>query len=162
VNSLTIAVVVLGLVIAYLLARIPQRVAHVLDQQDAKRARAKELESLLAQLCEHTERTRVILERAAQRPAFDLASDEIDDLRFIGTFCEASLPGLTKTNPMLDRYFNNHLAVVRYVLGESDPDAAQGDRISNALESIYRFFAAQMSNDPIAVMERRLATGYSI
>jgi hypothetical protein len=149
-------------VIAYLLARIPQRLTRVLDQQDTKRARTKELESLLAQLCEYTERTREILERVAQRPTSDLAPGEIDDLRFISAFCEASLPGLAKTSPLLDRFFNNHLAVVRYVLGESDPEATQSDRISNSLESIYRFFVAQRSNEPLAVMERRLAAGYTI
>jgi len=161
-NLLTIIVVVFGLIIAYLLARIPQQLGYVLDQQDTKKARIKELESLLAQLSEYTERTRVHLENASQRPDHDLAPSEIADLRFIGTFCEASLPGLAKTSPVLDRYLNNHLAVIRYVLGESDPEAAQNVRIANALESIYRFFAAQRSNDPIAVMERRLATGYSV
>ena len=159
---LTIVVAIFGIVIAYLISRIPQRLALVFDQHDTKRARSRELENLLAQLCEHTERTRIILERAAQRPAMDLAPEEIDDLRFTKAFCEASLPGLAKATPLMERYFNNHLAIVRYVLGESAPEATPDDRINNALEDIYRFFAAQRSNDPLAVMERRLATGYSI
>ena len=159
---LTLAVVVFGSLIAYLVARIPERIKSVLNQQDAKRARVKELETLLAQLREMTEKTRVILELAAQRPDLALDPSEVDALRLIGTFCESALPGLAKASPVLDRYFKNHLAVIRYVLGESDPKATQSDLINNSLESIYRFFAAQRSNGPIAVMERQLAVGESV
>ncbi len=159
---LTIAVVILGLAIAYLLASLPQRVARVLEAHETKKVRSRELEVLLRELSEHTEQTRTILERAAARPSLAFEPEEVNALQHTKIFCEASLPGLAKAAPLLDRYFNNHLAVVKYALGESEPEAEQGVRISNALEEIYRFFAAQRSNDPIAVMERRLATGYSI
>ncbi|PPV04788.1 putative membrane protein [Xanthomonas bromi] len=158
---LTLAVLLLGLALAYLLARLPQKIGLVLDQHASRRARSKELENLLLQLGEYTERTRTILERANERPEFSLTPDEVADLRFIENFCEASLPGLAKSTPLLDRYFNNHRAVLRYVLGKTGQEVAPRERIANALEEIYRFLAAQRSNEPLAVMERRLATGYS-
>lgn len=159
---LTIAVIVVGALIAYLIARAPRRTVQLLEKSEAKRARIEGLTALLAQLSEVTESTRVILEHAAQRPDLALQPSETDLLLKIRASCESALPGLEQASPILDRYFKNHIAVISYVLGESDPNASRSDLINNSLESIYRFFAAQRSNDPIAVMERKLATGHSV
>lgn len=119
---LTILVIAIGVLIAFLIARAPRRTVQLLEHSENQKTRIEGLADLLAQLCELTECARLILEQAAQRPD----------------------------------------AVISYVLGESDPHASRSDRINNSLDEIYRFFAAQRSNEPIAVMERMLATGRSI
>jgi len=159
VNTLIIAVVIIGLVIAYLVAKAPGRTVRLLEESRAKTERTEELTALLANLSDLVEHTRAILEEAAQRPDLALLPEERGLLREYQLSCESVLPGLEQASPILDRYVKNHVAVIRYALGESDPEASPSDILNNSLKSIYRFQAAQRSDHPIAVMERRLATG---
>jgi hypothetical protein len=161
-TTLIIAVVVIGIVIAYFIARAPSRTVRLLEESQAKAKRTEVLTTLLANLSDLVEHTRLILEAVAQRPDLELLLAERELLVQYQASCESVLPGLEQASPLLDRYVKNHIAVIRYVLGESDPAASPSDRISNSLQSIYRFQAAQRSDHPIAVMERKLATGQSV
>ncbi len=161
-TALTIAIIVIGSVIAYLIARAPRQTVRLLEESQAKKTRVEVLTALLADLSEMVEHTRAVLEQTAQRPDLALAPDERELLLGYQASCETALPGLEEASPLLDRYFKNHIAVIRYVLGESDPSASASDLLNNSLEHIYRFQAAQRSNEPIPAMERKLATGHSI
>lgn len=157
-----IAVVVIGVVIAYLIAKAPSRTVRLLEESQAKAKRTEALTTLLANLNDLVEHTRLVLEAVAQRPDLELSTPERELLGQHQASCEAVLPGLEQASPLLDRYVKNHIAVIRYVLGESDPAANPSELINKSLESINRFQTAQRSDHPIAVMERKLATGHDL
>lgn len=161
-TTLAIAVAIIGIVIAYLIARAPGRTVRLLEESQAKAKRTEVLATLLANLNDIVEHTRLILEAVAQRPDLELLPAERELLVQYQASCESALPGLEQASPILDRYVKNHIARIRYVLGESDPAASPSDLINNSLHDIYRFQAAQQSDHPIAVMERKLATGQSV
>jgi len=140
-------------------ARQAQKIIATTLDANARKAR---LGSLYGQLCDMTADTLAILEQVAQRGDLELEADEAEAFMDIRDTCAAQLPGLEKESPVLDRYYKNHVALMRYVLGETDPDAPREAVIANAVELIHRFQAVQYSSDPIAVMERKLATGHSI
>ena len=161
-TTLIIAVVIIGIVIAYLIARAPGRTVCLLEESQAKANTTEMLTTLLAKLNDIVDHTRLILEAVAQRPDLELVPEERELLIQYQASCESALPGLEQASPILDRYVKNHIARIRYVLGESDPTASPSDLINNSLQDIYRFQAAQQSDHPIAVMERKLATGRSV
>ena len=161
-TELIIAVVVIGGAIAYLIAKAPSRTVRLLEESQAKAKRTEVLTTLLANLSDLVENTRLILVAVAQRPDLELSASEHELLLQYQSSCESVLPGLEQASPLLDRYVRNHIAVIRYVLGESAPEASRPDIINNSLQSIHLFQAAQRSEDPIAVLERKLATGQSV
>lgn len=161
-TTLIIAVVVIGIAIAYLIAKAPSRTVRLLEESQAKAKRTEVLTTLLANLSDLVELTRLILEAVAQRPDLELLPAERELLVQYQASCESVLPGLEQASPLLDRYVRNHIAVIRYVLGESAPAASPSDLINKSLQSIYLFQAAQRSDHPIAVLERKLATGQSV
>ena len=161
-TELIIAVVVIGGAIAYLIAKAPSRTVRLLEESQAKAKRTEVLTTLLANLSDLIENTRLILVAVAQRPDLELSASEHELLLQYQSSCESVLPGLEQASPLLDRYVRNHIAVIRYVLGESAPEASRPDIINNSLQSIPLFQAAQRSEDPIAVLERKLATGQGV
>jgi hypothetical protein len=148
----TIVLVAIGALIAYLVSK----------QAEARKTRSAILEARFVQLSAMREETRQILERAAQRSDFVFQPNETNSLLEMRKACESLLPGLDKANPIMDRYFKNHIAIMSYVLGESSGEAGQSEIIKKSLDAILRSQWVERSNDPIAVMEKRLATGKDV
>lgn len=124
--------------------------------------RVRDLDDRLAQLATMTEQTCVLLEGVEQRKDPTLKQEEVETLVEIRATCETLSNGLGKESPVLERYFQNHIACVRYVVGETSGEDGPAQVLKNTLESLYSFLAVLNSNEPIAVMEKKLATGRGI
>lgn len=158
-----IAVLILvGGIIAYFAFTTPRRTLKLLTDSAAKQARVHRLTTLLNDLGRLTEHSRVLIEQASSRPEHEFAAEEIELLVQIRSLCQDVLPGLDKESPILNRYYRNHVAVLTYVLGESDAEASTVDRFKNALAEIARYQRVEKSGEPLAVLEKNLATGQSV
>ena len=159
---LVVALILAAGIAAYYAATAPRRTLKLLEESAGRKARVERLTQLFEDLGRFTEHSRVLIEQASRREGQVFADEEIDLLLKIRSLCESMLPGLDKESPILDRYYRNHIAVLTYVLGESDVSASAEDRFRNSIEEIYRFQAVESSNDPLALLEKRLATGRGI
>ena len=124
--------------------------------------RVRDLDDRLARLATMTEQTCVLLEGLEQRKDPTLKQEEMETLMGMRATCESLSSGLGKESPILERYFQNHIAMVKYVLGETSGEDSPARVLKNTLESLYSFLAVLNSNEPIAVMEKKLATGRGI
>lgn len=159
---LIIVVILVGAIVTYFVARAPHRTVRLMEESQAKAKRTELLTIALENLKETVGQTRSVVIAGAQRSEPGFTLDELDRLRQHRASCAEVLPVLKRASPILARYVENHIAVIAYLLGETGDDVNWNERLRNAIEAIDRFLAAQNSDHPIAVMERRLATGQDL
>jgi len=121
--------------------------------------RIADLDARLARLSEMRTQARLLLEGATSRGAAALHHDEIETLNEMRAACKELMDGLNEESPILERYFQNHVAVLDFVLGGHDGKSSLSERLQAALMDLDRSQTAEHSTHSIAVMERRLATG---
>lgn len=124
--------------------------------------RIRDLDERLAKLAAMTEQTCGLVEELQDREDSSLTQEEAEALVEMKSICEALSNGLERESPILERYFQNHIARLRYVLGETSAEDSPEKIIENTLSSLYSFMAVLHSDEPIAVMEKKLATGRGI
>ncbi len=158
----SVLVVVVGVCIAVMIMQMPHRMIRLQNEADTRNARIADLDARFAQLSDMRTKTRVIFGEATTRIDVEFQDDETESLREMRSACEQLLVGLHETSPILERYLQNHIAILNYVLGGYDGAAHFIDALQLAMRDLDISRAAEHSSHPIAVMERRLATGGDI
>ncbi len=159
---LAVLIVVVGAVIAFMIIQVPQRMMRLMDEAETRKTRIADLDARLARLSEMRTQARLTFEDATRRVDAVLQHDEIEALKEMRAACEALMAGLHEESPILERYFQNHIAVLDFVLSGDNGKSSLSEVLQAALSDLDRSQAAEHSMHPIAVMERRLATGRGV
>ena len=156
---LAVLIIVVGVSIAFMIIQVPHRVMRLLDEAETRKKRIADLDVRLARLSEMRTQARLLFDGAMRRGDAALQNDEIETLTEMRAACEVLLAGLHEESPILERYFQNHIAVLDFVLGGHDGKSGLSEALQAALSDLDRSQAAEHSTHPIVLMERRLATG---
>lgn len=156
---LALLIISVGLLIAALIIQMPNRLLRLMNEAELRKARIENLEARLSRLVEMRTQSCLIFEGARHRVEIAFQHEEVDFLSQMRAECDVLLTGLHEVSPILERYFQNHIAVLNYVLGGYEGKSSLPDALQAALSDIERAQAAERSSQPIAVLERKLATG---
>ena len=156
---LAVLIIVVGAFIAFMISQVPRRMMRLTSEAETRKARTADLDARLAKMSEMRTQARLIFEDAMRRVDAELQHDDIEALNAMRAACEVLLAGLHEESPILERYFQNHIAVLNFVLGGHDGKSSLAEALQAALSDLDRSQAAEHSTHPIAVMERKLATG---
>jgi len=156
---LAVLIILVGAFIAFMIIQMPHRMMRLTNEADTRKMRIADLDARLARLSEMRTQARLIFDGATRRVDAALQHDEIEALNEMHAACEVLLAGLHEESPILERYFQNHIAVLDFVLGGHDGKCGLLEALQTAQSDLDRSQAAEHSTNPIAVMERRLATG---
>lgn len=159
---LAVLIVVVGALIAFMITQVPRRTVRLMEEAEARKMRIAALDARLARLSEMRSQARLLFEDAASRGAAGLDPDEIEALNEMHAACKELVAGLHEESPILERYFQNHIAVLDFVLSGPDGKSSLPVKLQAALSDLDRSQSAEHSAHPIAVMERRLATGRGV
>lgn len=156
---LAVLIVVVGALIALMIMRVPHRTVRLMEEAETRKMRIAALDTRLARLSEMRSQARLLFEGATSRDAAGLDPDDIEILNEMRAACKELMAGLHEESPILERYFQNHIAVLDYVLSGPDEKSSLSEKLRAALSDLERSQAAEHSAHPIAVLERQLATG---
>ena len=159
---LALLIVVAGAVVALLVIQIPRRTLRLAKEADARNALIAELDARLARLSEMRIHARSIFEEAVGRVDVAFQGEENEALHAMRIACHGLLAGLHEQSPILERYFQNHIAVLDFVLGGHQGTSGLFEALEGALKELDRSQAAERSTHPVVLMERRLATGRDV
>ena len=149
-------IVIVGAVIVW---QVPRRVIILMREAESRKQDIAELDARLARLSEMRAQARQLFETAVRRDDPALQQDAIEALIEMGAECERLLAGLHEESPILARYFQNHIAVLSHVVRAHDGKSGLSEALKAALSDLERSQAAEHSKHPLAVLERRIATG---
>jgi hypothetical protein len=156
---LAVLIIVVGALVAFMIVRVPHRVMRLLDEAETRRQRIADLDARLARLSEMRTNARRLFDEAIRRGGSTLQHDEIETLTEMRAECEVLVAGLHEISPILERYLLNHVAVLAFALGGHDGQSSLPEALQLAIKDLDRSQAAEHSAHPVALLERRLATG---
>jgi len=156
---LAVLIIVVGAFIAFLIILCGTWMMRIMDEAETRKKRIADLEARFARLSEMRIQAHLLFEGAMHRRDVALQHDEIEALNEMRAACEVLLAGLHEESSILERYFQNLIAVLDFVLGGHDGKSGFSEVLKAALSDLDRSQAAEHSTHPLALMERRLATG---
>jgi hypothetical protein len=159
---LGLLVIVVGSVLMLMILQVPRRVIVQIGEAEVSKQRIAALDAGFAQVSEMRARARLLFEGAVHRGDPELQQDELNALVGMGALCEKLVAELHGMSAILERYFQNHIAVLSHVVNAHDNKTGLSEALTAALLSLDRSQAAEHSEHPIAVLERRLATGRGV
>ncbi len=156
---LGVLIVAIGAIIVYMIVRVPRHVLKFLGKAEEQKQRIAELDAHLARLSAMRVQARLVFETALARGGSALEQEDLDTLVKMGATCEKQLADIGGKSPILERYLQNHLAVLSFVVNAHDNNSGLAEALKAALQDLDRSQAAEQSTHPVAVLERRVATG---